>query len=73
MNDQIDPTTESALAGLREPAPVGLAHATLVFSAVVSANSGVSSLLAFSFVGGFSPAAAFFFAFCSCATYPLRR
>ena len=30
MNDQIDPTTESALAGLREPAPVGLAHATLV-------------------------------------------
>jgi O-6-methylguanine DNA methyltransferase len=30
MNDPIDPTTEAALAGLREPAPAGLAHATLV-------------------------------------------
>jgi O-6-methylguanine DNA methyltransferase len=30
MTDPIDPTTEAALAGLREPAPPGLAHATLV-------------------------------------------
>src|SRR5215218_2278958 len=30
MIDPIDPTTEVALAGLREPAPPGLAHATLV-------------------------------------------
>ena len=30
MTDPIDPTTEAALAGRREPAPPGLAHATLV-------------------------------------------
>jgi O-6-methylguanine DNA methyltransferase len=30
MTESIDPTTEAALAGLREPAPAGLAHATLV-------------------------------------------
>jgi O-6-methylguanine DNA methyltransferase len=30
MTEIIDPTTEAALAGLREPAPAGLAHATLV-------------------------------------------
>ena len=30
MTDVIDPATEAALAGLREPAPPGLAHATLV-------------------------------------------
>ncbi len=30
MNDMIDPATEAGLAGLREPAPPGLAHATLV-------------------------------------------
>jgi O-6-methylguanine DNA methyltransferase len=30
MTDQIDPATETALAGLREPAPPGLAHSTLV-------------------------------------------
>ena len=30
MTDTIDPTTEAALAGLRERAPDGLAHATLV-------------------------------------------
>lgn len=30
MNDLIDPVTEAALTGLREPAPAGLAHATLV-------------------------------------------
>jgi O-6-methylguanine DNA methyltransferase len=30
MTDPIDPTTEAALAGLREPAPAGLAHSTLV-------------------------------------------
>jgi O-6-methylguanine DNA methyltransferase len=30
MTDLIDPTTEAALAGLREPAPPGLAHRTLV-------------------------------------------
>ena len=30
MTDIIDPTTEAGLAGLREPAPPGLAHATLV-------------------------------------------
>ncbi len=30
MTDLIDPTTEAALAGLSEPAPPGLAHATLV-------------------------------------------
>jgi O-6-methylguanine DNA methyltransferase len=29
MNEMIDPTTEAALAGLREPAPAALAHATL--------------------------------------------
>jgi O-6-methylguanine DNA methyltransferase len=30
MTEIIDPTTEAGLAGLREPAPPGLAHATLV-------------------------------------------
>jgi O-6-methylguanine DNA methyltransferase len=30
MNETIDPTTEAALAGLRETAPAGLAHSTLV-------------------------------------------
>jgi O-6-methylguanine DNA methyltransferase len=30
MNEMIDPVTEAGLAGLREPAPPGLAHATLV-------------------------------------------
>jgi O-6-methylguanine DNA methyltransferase len=30
MTESIDPTLEAALAGLREPAPAGLAHATLV-------------------------------------------
>lgn len=30
MTEMIDPMTEAALAGLREPAPAGLAHATLV-------------------------------------------
>jgi O-6-methylguanine DNA methyltransferase len=30
MTETIDPITEAALAGLREPAPPGLAHATLV-------------------------------------------
>jgi O-6-methylguanine DNA methyltransferase len=30
MTELIDPTTEAGLAGLREPAPPGLAHATLV-------------------------------------------
>jgi O-6-methylguanine DNA methyltransferase len=30
MTEMIDPTTEAALAGLRETAPAGLAHATLV-------------------------------------------
>jgi O-6-methylguanine DNA methyltransferase len=30
MNEMIDPATEAGLAGLREPAPAGLAHATLV-------------------------------------------
>ena len=30
MTDPLDPTTEAALAGLREPAPPGLAHAALV-------------------------------------------
>jgi O-6-methylguanine DNA methyltransferase len=30
MTEMIDPATEAALAGLREPAPAGLAHATLV-------------------------------------------
>ena len=30
MNEMIDPATEAGLAGLREPAPPGLAHATLV-------------------------------------------
>jgi O-6-methylguanine DNA methyltransferase len=30
MTEFIDPTTEAGLAGLREPAPPGLAHATLV-------------------------------------------
>jgi O-6-methylguanine DNA methyltransferase len=30
MTETIDPTTEAALAGLRETAPAGLAHATLV-------------------------------------------
>jgi O-6-methylguanine DNA methyltransferase len=30
MTETIDPTTEAALAGLREPAPAGLAHSTLV-------------------------------------------
>jgi O-6-methylguanine DNA methyltransferase len=30
MTEIIDPATEAALAGLREPAPPGLAHATLV-------------------------------------------
>jgi O-6-methylguanine DNA methyltransferase len=30
MTEMIDPSTEAGLAGLREPAPAGLAHATLV-------------------------------------------
>src|SRR3954468_19314581 len=30
MTEMIDPATEARLAGLREPAPPGLAHATLV-------------------------------------------
>ena len=30
MNEQLDPITEAALAGLHEPAPSGLAHSTLV-------------------------------------------
>src|SRR5215218_2606403 len=30
MTETIDPTTEVALAGLREPAPPGILHATLV-------------------------------------------
>ena len=30
MTDPIDPAIEAALAGLREPAPAGLAHRTLV-------------------------------------------
>ncbi|MBA2381132.1 MAG: methylated-DNA--[protein]-cysteine S-methyltransferase [Chloroflexi bacterium] len=30
MNDPIDPRTDAGLAGLREPAPAGLAHSTLV-------------------------------------------
>jgi O-6-methylguanine DNA methyltransferase len=30
MTEMIDPTTEAALAGLREPAPPGLAHSNLV-------------------------------------------
>jgi hypothetical protein len=43
----------------------GRPSSAVSFSVGVSVDSSDSSLLVFSFVAGFSPAAAFFFAFCS--------
>ncbi|HEY3164194.1 MAG TPA: methylated-DNA--[protein]-cysteine S-methyltransferase [Candidatus Limnocylindrales bacterium] len=43
MTEQIDPMTEAALAGLREPAPPGLAHATLVVVGLADDYAVISS------------------------------
>jgi len=43
MTESLDPTTEAALAGLREPAPPGLAHATLVAVGLADAYAVIPS------------------------------
>ncbi|GAC1674649.1 MAG: hypothetical protein NVS9B8_17140 [Candidatus Limnocylindrales bacterium] len=43
MTDPIDPATEAALAGLREPAPAGLVHSTLVAVGLADDHAVVES------------------------------
>ena len=43
MTDSIDPTTEAALAGLREAAPAGLTHSTLVAVGLADDYAVISS------------------------------